>query len=145
MPILPYMHYNTSNKDRARNLRNNMTKAEKYLWEYVLRKKKTGYWFLRQKMLGPFIVDFYCPKLLVVIEVDGEYHNYQEEYDIQRSQYLRKMWIEVWRYNNQEVLTNIKCVQQDIINMIQKRRQEITLTPNSSPKGRESHPQKAIT
>jgi very-short-patch-repair endonuclease len=67
---IPYKEYNKSNKDRARDLRNNMTNSEIIIWENILRKKQTGYIFLRQKMIGSFILDFYCSKLLLGIEID---------------------------------------------------------------------------
>jgi len=71
MPDLNYIPYNRSNKERASKNRKNQTPAERILREKVLRRKQTGYAFLRQKMIGSFILDFYCSKLLLAIEVDG--------------------------------------------------------------------------
>ena len=70
-----YIQYNSSNKDYARENRKNPTKAEKVIREKVLRKRQTWYLFLRQKMLWSFIVDFYCSKLFLAIEIDWSSHD----------------------------------------------------------------------
>lgn len=75
---IKYLSYNTKLKARARELRKNQTAAEKKLWNYYLKNHK--YKFTRQKPINNYIVDFYCSKLKLVIEVDGETH--LEEKDI---------------------------------------------------------------
>ncbi len=104
---LPFIEYNTSNKDYARYNRKNPTPAELKLWKEVLNKDQLGYRFLRQKLLSGFIADFYCSKLLLVIEVDGEIHNKQKEYDEKRSKVLNGLGIFVMRFSNEQVLNNI--------------------------------------
>lgn len=64
-----FLPYNKKNQLKARNLRNNMTNVEKELWYKFLRKHQ--YRFLRQKIIENYIVDFYCPKARLIIELDG--------------------------------------------------------------------------
>lgn len=61
--------------ERARELRMNMTQAEEILWEHLKKKQLNGYKFRRQHPVFKFIVDFYCHKAKLVVELDGEYHN----------------------------------------------------------------------
>jgi len=80
-----YLPYNKNLGSRARNMRNEMTAAEKKLWYEYLRQ--TEYRWLRQKPIGNFIVDFYCSALKLVIEVDGATHleNHDINYDRKRT------------------------------------------------------------
>ena len=87
---LKFKTYNRSNKERSRNLRSNTTTAETIIRESILKRKQTGYLFLRQKLMGSFILDFYCSKLLLCIEIDGSSHNDRESYDIQRDERMRQ-------------------------------------------------------
>ena len=66
--------YNKSLKQISRNLRRNMTDAERLLWSNLMGKQLKGFQFYRQKIIDNYIVDFYCPKLKLVIEVDGGQH-----------------------------------------------------------------------
>ena len=87
---LPYIPYNSANKDYARFNRKNPTKAESLMWNIVLKWNKTWYRFVHQKTLWWFIADFYCSKLLLVIEVDGWYHSEIWEEDENMKEKLRK-------------------------------------------------------
>ena len=111
--ILPY---NSKLKEPARKLRKNMTDAERKLWSKIRKKQLKGYQFLRQRPIGPYIVDFYCPKAKLVIEVDGGQHFTSEgrEADLSRDAYLSGLGLRVKRYNNHEVLTNIDGVMSDL-------------------------------
>lgn len=73
--------------DRAKELRREMTPAEKTLWE-ELRANKLGVHFRRQQVIQGFIVDFYCHKAALVIEVDGDIHDLQQEEDERREKAL---------------------------------------------------------
>jgi very-short-patch-repair endonuclease len=77
--------YNPKLKDRARELRKNMTKTEKKLWYNFLSKHSLR--FLRQRPIDQYIVDFYCPKKKLIIEIDGSTHFTKDgvEYDAERS------------------------------------------------------------
>ena len=102
----------------AKELRKNMTKEEKHLWyDYLKPYRQTfGIAFTRQKIIGNYIVDFYCPKAKLVIELDGSQH-YEEDalfYDAQRTDYLNQHGIVVLRYTNREIHTRFKEVCDDI-------------------------------
>ena len=95
-----------------------MTKEEKHLWyDYLKPYRQTfGIAFTRQKVIGNYIVDFYCPKAKLAIELDGSQH-YEEEalfYDSQRTEYLNQHGIVVLRYTNREIHTGFQEVCNDI-------------------------------
>jgi len=105
-----YLPYNKKLVSRAKELRKNMTVAEQKLWKNYL--KTFPYRVYRQRPIANFIVDFYCPKLKLVIEIDGESH-YQENtqaYDNERTQILQTYGLKVIRFNNDEVLSNFTGV-----------------------------------
>lgn len=87
--------------------RQNPTKAEALIWNMILRKKYLGYKFLRQKPLNQFILDFYCAKLLLDIEIDGDSHLYHKNRDNCRDQILSSLGIKTIRYNNEAVLKKL--------------------------------------
>jgi len=90
-------------RPRARELRNNATKQENHLW-YDFLRERPEHWY-RQKVIGEFIVDFYCPKAKLVIELDGMQHYTPEglAYDEERSAYLEGIGLKVIRLQNKEV------------------------------------------
>ena len=90
-------------RPRARELRNGATRQENHLW-YDFLKKQPIQWY-RQKVIGEFIVDFYCPKAKLVIELDGMQHYTLEgmAYDEERSAYLEGLGVEVVRFQNREI------------------------------------------
>ena len=94
----------------AKDLRNNMTKEEKHLWYDFLKNYSVK--FIRQKILGKYIVDFYCPKAKLVIEIDGAQH-YNEngrEYDAERTEFLKGYSITVIRFLNKDINDNFDAV-----------------------------------
>ena len=117
--------YNPALKQRAREMRNNSTKGEIKFWCELLRKKQTGYKFYRQKIINHFIVDFYCAKLKIVIEIDGTSHEGKEEYDKRRESVLESLELKVIRYNDLQVLNNFHLVEQDFKKQIKSRELEI--------------------
>ena len=80
------IHYNPKLKALSRGLRKKGTLSEVLLWNVLKGKKIKGYQFMRQKPIGDFIVDYYCSKLKLVIEIDGISHNDKSEYDRIRQQ-----------------------------------------------------------
>lgn len=98
--------------EKARELRKNMTEAEKLLWTELRRNRFYGYYFRRQHPINQFIADFYCHKARLVIEVDGEIHNKteQQEYDEGRSYEIQKWDITILRFTNDEIKTDISKV-----------------------------------
>lgn len=87
----------------ARKLRKEMTKEERRLWYYCLRGRQEK--FYRQRIIGNYIVDFYCAKLKLAIELDGSQHFEAEglAYDARRTAYLNSLGIEVIRFANNDV------------------------------------------
>ena len=102
---MDYKH-NKSLVSNARNLRKNMTKEERHLWYDFLRSYPVK--FLRQKILGKYIVDFYCAEANLIVELDGTQH-YEDkglEYDTERTAYLEQYGVRVLRIPNNEVNLN---------------------------------------
>jgi len=93
----------------AELLRKNMTIAEKLLWER-LNKNQLGVRFKAQHPIDMFIVDFYCHKYKLIIEVDGEIHLNQKDYDEGRTAELNRFDLKVIRFTNEEVLVDIDKV-----------------------------------
>ncbi len=104
--------FNRKLKPLARNLRNNMTDAEQLFWTKVRKKQINDYQFYRQKNIGNYIVDFYCPKKKLVVEIDGgqHYENHEIKRDQERDQYMQTLGFTVLRFSDIDVLTNIDGV-----------------------------------
>jgi very-short-patch-repair endonuclease len=94
-------------KQKARELRKNMTPAEVFLWEKI-RSKRIGFAFRRQAPMGGYIADFYCPSCKLVVEVDGGYH--QKATDDIRDFNLSKFGFRTIRFSNEEVFDDIDRV-----------------------------------
>jgi very-short-patch-repair endonuclease len=95
--------------ERARTLRSSMTKAEIILWSRLRSKQVEGFKFRRQQPLLDYIVDFYCHKLKLIIEVDGDFHSQNNipKYDQKRDNILRLNGYQILRLSNFEVETEI--------------------------------------
>lgn len=106
---------------RAKELRGNMTKEEKKLWYDFLKKQNPK--FLRQKIIGNYIVDFYCAKLKLVIEVDGAQHYKADnrKYDAKRTEYLESLGLTVIRILNRDINRNFVGVCSGLSNFIKDR------------------------
>jgi len=92
-------------KQKAREMRENPTLAEGKLWEY-LRSKRTGFKFRKQEIILGYIVDFYCPELMLAIEADGGIHDEQRNEDKIRDRRLRDKGVIVLRFRNEEILND---------------------------------------
>ena len=88
----------------ARRLRKQMTPAEILLWSMMRRKKFNGRRFRRQQIIEGFVVDFFCPQLGLIVEVDGEIHQFTREHDEARDEVLRSLGLHVVRFTNDQVL-----------------------------------------
>ena len=95
--------------ERAKELRREMTPAEKLLWQEI-RANKFGVRFRRQQVIQGFIVDFYCHQTGLVVEVDGDIHDLQKEEDERREKVLSALGLRVVRFRNDEVLKNLSAV-----------------------------------
>ena len=104
--------FNKKLKPLARTLRTNMTDAEQLIWSKIRRKQISDFQFYRQKNIGHYIVDFYCPKGKLIIEVDGGQHYANEgiKKDQERDRYLHGLGLTVLRFSDIDVLKNIDGV-----------------------------------
>jgi len=94
----------------ARKLRNNLTEAEKRLWNYLRYKQLDGLRFRRQQPLGPYIVDFVNFEKRIIIEIDGGQHNENPQNDVIRDNWFKEQNFKVLRFWNNEVIENIEGV-----------------------------------
>ncbi len=101
-------------KPIAHEKRHEPTAAEKALWQRLRMHRLYGLSFRRQFCLGQFIVDFYCSKAKLVIEVDGEIHQYQVEEDKVRQEYLESLGLKVLRFQNNSIFSAIEEVMEKI-------------------------------
>ncbi|MEK6546570.1 MAG: endonuclease domain-containing protein [Nitrospinota bacterium] len=110
------------NLNLKRKLRGEMTFAEKRLWLRLKGKQINGLKFRRQHGIGDYIVDFYCPEKRLVIEVDGDVHAYvkQIERDREREGYLKALGLQIVRYTNWDILTNLEEVVEDLFRRVSK-------------------------
>ena len=108
----------------SRENRKKQTKAEAALWAVLREKKLKGYKFTRQKPIDRFILDFYCSKLLLGIEVDGSSHAKKGEYDKQRTQIIKYYGIKIIRFLNEQVLNDLSAVSKKLLEEI-KIREEV--------------------
>ncbi len=92
---------------RARELRERQTKAESLLWDVLRAKRLCGLKFRRQHPIKPFIADFACVSLQVIVELDGGYHDYQFDNDTRRQQYLESQGWSILRFSNEDVLVSV--------------------------------------
>lgn len=112
------VYYNPKLKEVGRKLRKNMTLSEVLLWNQLKKKKMNGYDFNRQKPIDKYIVDFFCPKLKLIIEIDGEVHKYQGENDEKRQNRLETLGFPFLRFTDLDVKKNIKDILVSIENWI---------------------------
>lgn len=123
------LKYNKKLISRAKELRHNMTKQEKHLWYDFLCKYPVR--FQRQKAIDNFIVDFYCHKAKLIVELDGSQHYSEEgmEYDSSRSDILVQYALKVIRFANTDVDKNFADVCVAIDEKVKQRLKEIPSTP----------------
>jgi very-short-patch-repair endonuclease len=110
--LMRHLPYNVNLKEFSRHLRNNSTIGEVRLWMYLKRGQMMGYTFNRQKPLDKYVVDFYCAKLKLVIEVDGDYHNEEEQIvaDDIRQNVLEEFKLNFLRFTERECVKEIDMV-----------------------------------
>jgi very-short-patch-repair endonuclease len=106
------LKYNRNLKKYAGILRMNMTDAEKLLWSRIRKKQLRESQFYRQKSIGNYIVDFYCPSANMVVELDGGQHYSVEgkEKDKIRDSYMKKIGLKILRFSDVDVLKNLDSV-----------------------------------
>jgi len=111
--------------DRAHKMRNEPTEEENKLWHILLKKIRPR--FLRQRVIGNYIVDFCCPKLKLIIEVDGEQHYMpeNEKYENKRTAFLEQSGYKIIRFYNSDVNRLIRNAEQTIIYTCKDRAEEL--------------------
>ena len=110
-----FSRYHPEIQKRARELRRPQTPAEQALWCVLRNSQLEGLKFRRQHPIGPFILDFYCAMLKLAVEVDGDSHADQVEYDTARTEWLNDRGIRVIRFTNDEVKKNLDGVVAEIL------------------------------
>ncbi len=121
---IDFIEYNRAYIDYAKQNRKTSTKAEKIFWWIVKDRKFLWYKFRRQKVVWLFILDFYCSKLLLWIELDGWYHRNRAEYDRMRDAEIYKKGILVIRFKNEDVEKNLSWVISELKKIIQERNKQ---------------------
>jgi very-short-patch-repair endonuclease len=116
---------------RARALRNNATEAERHLWRGLRANQLDGHRFRRQMPIAGYIADFACPRLKLIVEVDGGQHADAIAYDMERTLSLQAHGFRVLRYWNDDVLLHTVDVLEDILRHVK------STPPQPSPSLRE--------
>ena len=113
--------YNKKLREPTRLLRKNMTRQEKHLWYDFLSKHPIK--FVKQRPIGDFIVDFYCSKAKLVIEIDGSQHYTDEgkSYDELRTEIINKFGVDVIRFSNYDIDKNFEGVCEKIDEILNER------------------------
>ena len=97
-------------KSKSQYLRRTMTETEKILWSKIRNKQQNGFYFRRQHPYNIYILDFYCFKSNLAIEIDGEIHLRQKVYDKERTRFLESSGLKVLRFTNEDIKTRIDWV-----------------------------------
>jgi very-short-patch-repair endonuclease len=108
--IITGQHPSPNLKARAQELRRQMTPSETKLWDRLRANRLEGFHFRRQQIIDGYIVDFYCHSVGLVVEVDGDIHLKQEDYDQYRDAHLRELGLTVLRFPTSEVEHNLDSV-----------------------------------
>jgi very-short-patch-repair endonuclease len=111
-------------KPFRKHLRNNSTAAEATLWKMLKKSQVGGYKFRRQHSIGNYIVDFYCPKLQLAIELDGQPHAelINIARDTERDNWLKKQGVTVFRYENRWVFEYPEVIMEEILEFAKTRK-----------------------
>ncbi len=105
----------------ARRLRRNSTDAERALWRWLRDRRFEGYKFRRQIPFDPYVVDFVCDDAKLVIEVDGGQHDWNRAKDEIRTRFIESLGFRVIRFWNNDVLSNMDGVLQQILIELKQR------------------------
>lgn len=128
------LKYNPKLKELAGKLRKNSTLSEVLLWQKLKGRKMRGFDFHRQKPLDEYIVDFFCPDLKLVLEIDGSTHNTKLKEDSRRQERLETLGFTVLRFLDRDVKMNLAGVLDSIENWISEyeSKQSIAVVKNTS-------------
>lgn len=131
---MAFLYNDPGFKKLRRLLRRNSTETEQILWQYLRQFRFEGFIFQRQYSVGRYVLDFYCPKVRLAVEVDGGQHytTAGKKYDDERTGYLENVNICVIRFTNDDVRENIDGVVDVILSYVSPRGH----TSSSPPIGR---------
>ena len=118
-------NYNKHLKKFSQQNRKYQTEAEWKFWNLVLKKDMTWYRFLRQKPIWNYILDFYCDKLKLWIEIDDKSHDWKWKEDQERTEYLNNLWIKIIRYTNDDINYHLNEVILDLEDKLNERAKNI--------------------
>ena len=118
---MPKIYYYPKLKKLARKLRRNMTFSEVLLWNQLKQGKIQGYDFHRQKPIDNYIVDFFCPKLNLIIEIDGESHQFKGEEDVVRQKKLESLGFHFLRFKDKDIKQKMNDILEIIRNYINEK------------------------
>ena len=121
-------------KSIRKNLRQQEISAERMLWSRI-RNKQQKYKFRRQYSVGRYVLDFYCPKVKLGIEVDGATHGTKAELekDIEKENFINRFGIKIIRFINFDIYSEIYGVLTEINRQCEKRERELKTRPHPSP------------
>jgi len=102
-------------------LRASSTEAEMIFWDAV-RNKKLGVRFVRQFSIDGYVIDFYCPKFRLAIELEGKIHKFQKKHDEHREKYLKAFGIKIIKFKNEEILQNLNTVLSTVSPLLHQER-----------------------
>ena len=121
---MPGLHNREYLTQIRKHLRNNSTAAEATLWKILKKRQVGGYKFRRQHSIGKYVVDFYCPELQLVLELDGEPHAnlVNNATDSDRDEFIESNGITVFRYENRWVYEYPEVIIQEILEFGEKKK-----------------------
>lgn len=117
-------------KPRRRQLRQDSTEVEQILWNEI-RNRNLGHKFIRQYSIDRYVMDFYCPKARLGIEIEGGIHKTRKIYDSYRERYINAFWINILKFTNDEVENNLS----EVIEKIKLRLNPLSLIKERGTKG----------
>ena len=120
-PIVIDQAVSPAKVQRAKELRKNMTEAEKVLWQALRANRLNGWHFRCQQIIGGFIVDFYCHAAALAVELDGQVHAAQKDIDCERDDLIRDYGVEVIRFHNHRVFNELPQVLVEIDQICRQR------------------------
>ena len=134
---MPHAVVSPRQRNRAKQLRQAMTRAETLLWRYVKANRVDGLGFRRQVPIRNYIADFVCMSAKIVVELDGESHDFQERQnaDHTRDAFLASEGFQVLRFTNEQVMSNLEGVVETIRQTAANRARGLPLSPALPHKG----------
>jgi very-short-patch-repair endonuclease len=132
---MPHTQVTDIQRNRAKQLRRSMTHAETLLWRHLKADRLAGLSFRRQTPIGNYIADFVAHSCKLIVEIDGESHDFEERirHDRRRDRWLESRGYRVLRFTNDDVLKNLEGV---VLAIIEAAEQAAPLSPTLSRKGR---------